>query len=406
MNKINLNLTPDVDYLFSPQAIRDRCGQIFKLTEEGKGDFQYLPENWEKVTDFVYETILEKYPTFEIPFHSRLGHFRANGIDRLQWSSLDLNSLSPWERIERLVDLIVPSVLLDAGSGPQWQYSETQTQLKLKRSEGLGVASFYLFTEGKLSTEGLPLTDSQALQKLTIETLKCYFQVTSDNPLVGIEGRLRLLHRLGEIIEQRSNVFPRGRPSDILQLCRENNRISATKLLKAILQYWGPIWPSRFSRDGVPLGDTWSHPALGPKESFESLVPFHKLSQWLTYSILDACQANGIEVQKVEELTGLPEYRNGGLFLDLGLFKFKDPKWLTLGMTPDLPVTIEWRALTVFCLDNLAQRLQTKLNLSPQQFPLAKVLEGGSWWAGRKIAAMQRPDGSPPMKLILDGTVF
>jgi hypothetical protein len=38
--------------------------------------------------------------------------------------------------------------------------------------------------------------------------------------------------------------------------------------------------------------------------------------------------------------------------------------------------------------------------------PLASVLEGGSWAAGRAIAFSRRADGSSPIKVVSDGTVF
>jgi hypothetical protein len=44
--------------------------------------------------------------------------------------------------------------------------------------------------------------------------------------------------------------------------------------------------------------------------------------------------------------------------------------------------------------------------LSAEQLPLARVLEGGSWRAGRLIARELRPDGGPPLQIHSDGTVF
>jgi hypothetical protein len=38
--------------------------------------------------------------------------------------------------------------------------------------------------------------------------------------------------------------------------------------------------------------------------------------------------------------------------------------------------------------------------------PLAKILQGGTWAAGRKIARERRADGSPPLRVVSDGTVF
>jgi hypothetical protein len=72
----------------------------------------------------------------------------------------------------------------------------------------------------------------------------------------------------------------------------------------------------------------------------------------------------------------------------------------------DSLLVVEWRALTVALLDRLAERVRAKLGRTPESLPLAGILEGGTWAAGRAIAFSRRPDGSPPLKVISDGTVF
>jgi len=44
----------------------------------------------------------------------------------------------------------------------------------------------------------------------------------------------------------------------------------------------------------------------------DRIVPFHKLTQWLTYSLLEPLETAGLTVVNLDELTALPEYRNGG----------------------------------------------------------------------------------------------
>ena len=56
-------------------------------------------------------------------------------------------------------------------------------------------------------------------------------------------------------------------------------------------------------------------------------MPFHKLSQWLTYSLLEPFEWAGVTVTGLDALTGLPEYRNGGLLLDTGVLRLRDPDW-------------------------------------------------------------------------------
>ena len=69
-------------------------------------------------------------------------------------------------------------------------------------------------------------------------------------------------------------------------------------------------------------------------------------------------------------------------------------------------LVVEWRSLTVALLDRLANVIRQKLGMDATSLPLAKILEGGTWATGRILARERRPDGSPPIKVISDGTVF
>ncbi|CAK0875326.1 unnamed protein product, partial [Prorocentrum cordatum] len=44
-------------------------------------------------------------------------------------------------------------------------------------------------------------------------------------------------------------------------------------------------------------------------------------------------------------------------------------------------------------------RLRRKMGVSAEQLPLASVLEGGTWQAGRELAKAKRADGSPPVSI-------
>jgi len=50
--------------------------------------------------------------------------------------------------------------------------------------------------------------------------------------------------------------------------------------------------------------------------------------------------------------------------------------------------------------------VRRRLGLDANALPLAKILEGGTWAAGRRLAREHRADASPPVKIISDGTVF
>ena len=395
-----------VDALLSAQAVRSHCAQIMALAEQDRAPYFTLhPEHLPAAAAWVADTIRLQYPDLNVPYHSRWRHFEAGGIDR--WGRLaGKQALSGPERARTRIDLVIPSVLLDAGAGPDWRFDDGSGTL-LSRSEGLGVASLALFAGGALSDDaGQPLrSDAAALSRLTEDTLARAFQVTPSNPLVGLAGRAALLQRLGAAIAARPDIF--GTPArignlyDALAARADNGRIEAGAVLQLLLQTLGPVWPGRIELDGVSLGDCWRHPGTD-----DGLVPFHKLTQWLTYSLLEPLEEAGLAVTGLDTLTGLPEYRNGGLLLDFGIITPRDPSFFQRTLTVDEPAVVEWRALTVMLLDRMADAVRAELSVSAAAFPLARILEGGTWAAGRRIAAARRPGGSPPVSIASDGTVF
>jgi hypothetical protein len=172
------------------------------------------------------------------------------------------------------------------------------------------------------------------------------------------------------------------------------------------LQHLGAIWPSRLTLGGVALGDCWKHPSLVTEDATCGLIPLHKLSQWLSYSLIEPLQTAGIPVGDVDGLTGLAEYRNGGLFVDGGVLSFRHEQDAQREHEVASPLVVEWRALTVALLDRLAWGMRQRLGLDATSLPLAKVLEGGTWATGRRLARERRADASPPVRVISDGTVF
>jgi uncharacterized protein DUF1688 len=395
--------------LLTARAVRSRCSQVMGQVEAGMSRlFAWRGERLAAAADYVAQTIRLNYPDLAVPYHSRWRHFAAGGVDR--WGQLVARAGlagDPLEEARVAVDLVIPSVLLDAGAGARWRYMDRAQRKLLSRSEGLAVASLALFAGGGLSADpARPLRcDAAGLDRLIPELLAVAFQVAPTNPLVGVDGRAALLRRLGEVMAATPAVF--GRPAragnlvDYLGARAVEGRIEADFILATLLRALGPVWPGRVSLQGVPLGDCWAHPAPA-----DGLLPFHKLTQWLTYSLVEPLEAAGFRVTGLDVLTGLPEYRNGGLLLDFGVIEPRDPAFWTTRWTVEAPAIVEWRALTVIGLDRLAEAVRGELGLDARTFPLARVLEGGTWSAGRRIAAQRRPGGPPPIEIASDGTVF
>jgi len=287
------------------------------------------------------------------------------------------------------------------------------------RSEGLGVASFRAFVAGAFSAHSQdPLrADASALRHIDAAAVRAMFQSSPSNPIVGAEGRATLLSRLGnQLHEEAQRTGHEPRPAlifDRLSQGGQRTQVSATEVLGEVLRCLSPIWPSGTRVLGLPAGDVWPHrwagAALGDggvDRMTEGYVPFHKLSQWMTYSLLEPLQWAGIEVTGLQALTALPEYRNGGLLLDAGVIVPRNLGAVAKLWKPQDEFIVEWRALTVALIDEVAVLVRQILGKTEAELPLACILEGGTWAAGRELALELRAGGAPPLKIDSDGTVF
>lgn len=392
------------DAHLSAAAVRARCGLVLAAAERGETrHFRLLSGRLDDVANHVAAVTRRRYPDLDIPCHSRWRHFSIGGIER---AARVAPGADPAETVRARIDLAVVSVLLDAGAGPHWRFRERETGLDLARSEGLAVASLRAMAAGLFSADRRSpwRADAAALAELREDDLARAFQHGPGNELVGIEGRARLLRRLGEAAAARPDLF--GAPARLGTLCEHwrsrRAALPASDILSALLDAFAAIWPGATSPADLPLGDCGRHPAVPG----DGLVPFHKLAQWLAYSLVEPLEGAGFRVTDLDGLTGLAEYRNGGLFLDGGVLEARDPDLPRRPLDPWSEPVVEWRALTVALLDRLAPLVRARLGRSAAELPLARVLEGGTWAAGRELAFARRPDGAPPLVIASDGTLF
>ncbi|WP_280153127.1 URC4/urg3 family protein [Piscinibacter sp. XHJ-5] len=417
-----------VRVLRSPSAIRERSALIAAAASAGRSEhFTIDRSRLPAVAGRVARVTRERYPELKIPYHSRWRHFEAGGVDRKGELASCWHGRSSIAVARSCIDLTLVSVLLDAGAGASWSYLERETGHRFTRSEGLAVATFRAFVAGRFSSDaGDPCrVDAAALLRLDDKALAEVFQVDEGNPLVGLAGRAKLLRQLGVALRDQPQLFTSiGQPGHLFDAltyhahapklrhhrpapsAQRHHHVSAPRILGALLEAFGSIWPNGLVLGDVPLGDVWRHPAAGGTGSSAGYVPFHKLSQWLTYSLLEPFEGAGVQVTELDALTGLPEYRNGGLLLDAGVIVPREPQALQQRLKVQDPWVVEWRALTVALIDELAPLVRNELGLTAEQLPLARILEGGTWAAGRQIAAELRDDGAPPVQIESDGTVF
>jgi hypothetical protein len=390
--------------LLSAAAVRARCAIVSEAARRGETrHFQLVCACVDEAARRVVDITRRRYPDLRVPLHSRWRHFSAGGVDR---AALIAPRADAAETARARIDLAVVSVLLDAGTGRDWRYHDGHTGQVLSRSEGLAVASLRAMQAGIFSADPSNpwRADAEALLEMTPQKLAGALQHAAGNELVGLEGRVVMMRRLGEACAAHPALF--GVPGRLGGLydhwSARGEALAAAEMLGTLLQAFGAIWSGGISLAGVPLGDCGRHPAIPG----DGLVPFHKLCQWLAYSLVEPLQGAGLQIIGLDGLTGLAEYRNGGLFLDCGVIQPRDPSLLHRPLDALSEPVVEWRALTVTLLDRLAVLVRERLGKSAAEFPLAKVLEGGSWAAGREIAFERRKDGSPPLTIVSDGTLF
>lgn len=462
MPRIDLPRAPDpaldpAGYLRSLTAVRERSRIITdKALRNDLTHFDVDMSKFSDVVTFVAQIIKRDYDapfTPSIPPHGRYQHFAVGGRDRiaLLLATWPNDSVDSTERCRRLIDLFLVSVLLDAGAGTEWKYTSIENRRVYRRSEGIAIASLEMFKTGLFSGNPANKTqvDKYGLQALTVDIIAKGLQSTPANAMAGVEGRAGLLIRLGDVLANNPEVFGTdGRPGHIVDylLAHPTTQASSMPIVSVpvlwtlIMDSLEPIWPeSRTAINGVSLGDAWpcsgmpqpksvsaephatppgslplrtpSTPTFSPfptsgssnrVAAWESIVPFHELTQWLTYSLMQPMQTLlKIHFAGAELLTGLPEYRNGGLFVDLGVMTLK-PEDTERGLahyhayceqagrcgievapmfyTGDDAV-VEWRAVTVGFLDRLCKEVNRTLQpeLQGHELTLPQLLEAGSW---------------------------
>ncbi|CCC11234.1 unnamed protein product [Sordaria macrospora k-hell] len=427
--RIDIPKPPDpqldpVGYLRSLGAVRERCKIVTeKALRNELNHFDVDMHKFEDVVSFVANIIKRDYdaPFTSIPGHGRHQHFAIGGRDRIaHLLSTFPEDVDNTEKCKRMIDLFLVSVLLDAGAGTQWSYKSNENGRIYRRSEGIAVASLEMFKTGLFSgnKNNKYQVDKDGLASLTVEKLAQGLQSGPGNEMAGIEGRAHLLIRLGQALEEKTEFFGAdGRPGNMLDHILDHPSTQATNgLIVPLPVLWNVLMSGLAPSNGVA--------------PWESILPFHKLTQWLTYSLMQPMQSiMKIQFAGQELLTGLPEYRNGGLFIDLGVLTLKKED-MDRGLAhytsycertgtkenevapmfePSDDVIVEWRGVTVGFLDKLCVEVNKALEkeLQGNELTLAQMLEAGSWKGGREIAEVSRPNTKePPILIDSDGTVF
>lgn len=450
--------------LRDPATVRLRCAAIAQAVERGdSGWFTLDRSRLPAAAERVAATIRMRHPDLAIPPHGCWRHLQAGGVDRIAELDDRLQGLPAEEQARARLDLTAVVALMGAGAGAAWRYDEargpgrlalpvqqaTRDELlalldqaasgqtrpvpagttapapetgaapgtALSRAEGLAVACFRAFVAGAFSADpARPCrVDASALRTLDAAAVRAMFQAGPSNPLIGVEGRAGLLARLGQVLleAQERHGLP-ARPSLLAERLTDGfarGEVDAGALLHELLRSLAPVWSGGSTVCGQPAGDVWPHRWAGQasRAGRDAItahwVPFHQPGQWLAYSWVEPLARAGVRVTNTARLTGLPDARNGGLMLDCGVIVPRAAADLERTWAPGDEFVVEWRALTLALLDELAPRVRQLLGVDEARLPMSALMEGGTWHTGGELAA-ERRDDSPPLRVTGEGTVF
>ena len=421
---VRLNASADealheaVRVLRLPATIRERCALITAAASAGRSaHFDIARGCLPAVAERVARVIRERHPDLLVPVHSCWRRLEAGGVARELELDTRLAGRSASAAARARVDLAFVSVLLDADPGPAWSFLESLSGQRFTGAEGLAVAVWHGFMAGRFSSEpGDPFrVDAQGLLRIDSAALAAIFQSKDDNALAGLNERVALLRRFGEALRAQPQVFTSsGQPGHLLDTltyhahaprlrhhrpapgAQRHRHVDAERILGALLGSFSEIWPGGQQLGDVPMGDAWRHPHAGGHGPDAGVVPLHGPSQWLAASLIEPFEKGGVQVQRLDELTALPDTGNGGLLIDAGVIVPRDTGAATQAHSLGDTWVVEWRALTVSLMDELAPLVRAELGLEAAQLPLVR-LQQGSAAAARQIAAELREDGSPPV---------
>ncbi|KIY00454.1 uncharacterized protein Z520_04139 [Fonsecaea multimorphosa CBS 102226] len=433
----------EINEILSLESVRTQAQHVLEAARNGLlNHFDFDESRMPEVADFVMSIISrdfgpDKYD--QIPPHGRWQQFNTGSRERIgplleQWTGQGCDQT---ELARRMVDLLFVSVLMDAGAGDVWQFREPGTGQTFGRSEGIALATLHMFSGGKFQSQvaGGHIVDARGLANMSEQTMEQGFQISGQNEMTAFSSRVTLLNRLGQSLLNLTHIFgDAGRPGNLVDYLLDNSAdakvLDFAFLWQTLQQLLLPVWPeTRPHISGRPIGDAWPLRVLAQRAAAAEgtgnqhpltghIQPFHKLTQWLAYSLkVPFVRLLDLRWRNEHLSTGLAEYRNGGIFVDIPVLRLK-PEALRRGQAlssqkplPQFDNTgdeiVEWRAMTVALLDELHNMLQARFKEKNVSLTLGQMLEAGTFKAGRELAAKFRPaTRSSPILISGDGTLF
>ena len=276
---------------------------VYRWVADGRSPHFTLDESrLAAVAGYVADVTRDAYPDLKIPYHSRWRHFSAGGVDR--WGELaarrDADAL---ERARIAVDLATVSVLLDAGAGERLALPRPRDRPCLRTFGGACGCQPRHVRRGPLLLRRGPSLARRSCRACAHRCRGAGAPLSGRQPIIRWSDWSGAAHCCaasaprwpsGRIC---TDMRRRGRAtwSTICSRIADRRRISASSRAcahcsRACRRSGRPGSRSMDLPSAMPAGI----PPCARGDATDRIVPFHKLSQWLTYSLLEPLEAAGL----------------------------------------------------------------------------------------------------------------
>lgn len=396
--------------LRSTVAVRERCGQLLDRARVGQSAWFTVDDGrLREAAAAVARALRGLQPRGAVEPPGPWQLLRHAGPERRAQLDTLLGDVHPTVRARALVDFTVVAALLGGQAPAPWAWQEAATGQAWHGAQGLAVATLHAFSAGMFSSDPRHpcQVDARGLRALLDDRLAAAFQVHAGNPLAALPARALLLRQLGELMAGLPEVFEdEGRPAGLYNLLvapeggiAHSADVDAHDILSQVLHALSALWPLGHWSGGVPLGDVWRHGAVRADVA-DGWVPFHQPAQRLAYALLEPFAWSGVQVRGIDRLTALPGLHEGGLLLDSGVLRLREPEAAHQPWHPGDEIVVEWRAATVGLLDELLPLVQREAGAAAA--PTLASLLAATRAAGLALAG-ERRGGAPALQVQAGG---
>lgn len=374
--------------LRTTHAVRERCARLLAHARtRGSAWFDVDEDAMRSSAREVATTIRHDFPRLNVPVHSVWRLLGQDGIDRREQLEQPLQQLTPAERTHARLDFAVVAVLLSTAMGSASPYTEPATGRRLAGEAGRVVGTLHAFNAGLFSSDPQrPFQcDAHGLRGVVTDQLAGVLQVHPPEAQEALGRQAVLLRRLGELLSEQPEVFGEdGRPAGVFDVIvspyghgiPHTADVDAHDILSQLLTTLPGLWPGAGQLGGVALGDCWRHGDAGGDGPSREWVPLHATLQALALSLLEPFFWGGVQVRGIGGLTAIADRPLCDWMLETGVLRLRDERTASSDWTCGDAVVVEWRALSLALMEEMAPLMRDFLGCERSELPMGCILEG------------------------------